>query len=84
MVAGRIGRTGEGPVAILVPMLMQGLRFFLLRFLPRRLVPILTAIEVVRLIQRLRRRGPGPVAPRRLVTVEGPDQAVVEDPIARR
>jgi hypothetical protein len=53
-------------------MLTTGLRFLLLRFLPRRLLPILTAIEVFRLIQRLRRRGPDPVAPRRLVTAEGP------------
>jgi hypothetical protein len=59
-------------------MLKQGLRFALLRFLPRRLVPILAAIEVVQLIRRLRRRGPEPVPPRRLVTAEGPDR-----PIAR-
>jgi hypothetical protein len=51
-------------------MLSQGLRFLLLRFLPRRVVPILTAIEIFRLVQRLRRRGPEPVAPRRIVTVE--------------
>jgi hypothetical protein len=49
-------------------MLGSALRFFLLRFLPRRLVPILTAIEVVRLIRRLRRGSPEPVPPRRLVT----------------
>jgi hypothetical protein len=30
-------------------------RFFLLRFLPRRLIPILTAIELVRLVRGLRR-----------------------------
>ena len=30
-------------------------RFFLLRFLPRRLLPILTVIELVRLIRGLRR-----------------------------
>jgi hypothetical protein len=30
-------------------------RFFLLRFLPRRLLPILTAIELVRLVRGLRR-----------------------------
>jgi hypothetical protein len=30
-------------------------RFFLLRFLPRRLLPILTVIEIVRLIRGLRR-----------------------------
>lgn len=51
-------------------MLTQGLRFLLLRFLPRRVLPILTAIEIYRLIQRLRRRGPEPVAPRRIVTVD--------------
>jgi hypothetical protein len=50
-------------------MLKTALRFFLLRFLPRRLVPILTAIEVIRLVQR-RRRPPAPVPPRRLVTSE--------------
>ena len=49
-------------------MLKTGLRFFLLRFLPRRLIPILTAVEIVRLIQRLRRGSPEPVRPRRLVT----------------
>ena len=51
-------------------MLSQGLRFLLLRFLPRRVLPILTAIEIYRLVQRLRRRAPEPVAPRRIVTVE--------------
>lgn len=50
-------------------MLKTALRFFLLRFLPRRLVPILTVIELVRLVRRLRGRGPVPVAPRRLRTV---------------
>jgi hypothetical protein len=54
-------------------MLKQGLRLFLLRFLPRRLVPILTAIEIVRLI-RARRRGPETITPRRLVTTDGPDR----------
>lgn len=53
-------------------MLSQALRFLLLRFLPRRVLPILTAIEIYRLIQRLRRRGPEPVAPRRIVTVDEP------------
>ena len=51
-------------------MLSQGLRFLLLRFLPRRVLPILTAIEIFRLVQRLRRRGPEPVAPRRIVTID--------------
>ncbi|MGZ9276680.1 MAG: hypothetical protein ACXW4L_06090 [Candidatus Limnocylindrales bacterium] len=55
-------------------MLTTAVRFFLLRFLPRRLLPILTAIEVFRLVQRLRRRSPAPVAPRRLVTATGPDR----------
>jgi hypothetical protein len=32
-------------------------RFFLLRFLPRRLVPILTVIELVRLVRGWRRSG---------------------------
>lgn len=50
-------------------MLKTALRFFLLRFLPRRLVPILTVIELVRLVRRLRGRGPVPVAPRRMRTV---------------
>ena len=50
-------------------MLKTALRFFLLRFLPRRLVPLLTVIELVRLVRRLRGRGPVPVAPRRLRTV---------------
>jgi hypothetical protein len=56
-------------------MLTQALRFVLLRFLPRRVLPILTAIEIYRLIQRLRRRGPEPVAPRRIVTVDEPGPA---------
>jgi hypothetical protein len=30
-------------------------RFFLVRFLPRRLIPILTVIEVIRFIRGLRR-----------------------------
>jgi len=55
-------------------MLTQGLRFLLLRFLPRRVLPILTAIEIYRLIQRLRRRSPEPVAPRRIVTVDGDER----------
>ncbi len=55
-------------------MLSKALRLILLRFLPRRVLPILTAIEIFRIIQRLRRRGPNPVAPRRLVTVDGDDR----------
>jgi len=30
-------------------------RFFLLRFLPRRLLPILTVVEIVRIVRGLRR-----------------------------
>ena len=52
---------------------MQTLRFLMLRALPRRLVPILTVVEVVLLIRRMRRRGPPPAAPRRLVTADGRD-----------
>jgi hypothetical protein len=56
-------------------MLKRALGLLLFRFLPRRLLPVLTAIEIVRLVQR-RRRGPDPVAPRRLVTVEGSERTV--------
>lgn len=56
-------------------MLKTAFRFLLLRVLPRRLVPILTAIEVIRFVRRLRR--PKPVAPRRVVTSgsRGPGRA---------
>jgi len=50
---------------------MQTLRFLMLRALPRRLVPFLTAVELVLLIRRMRRRGPEPATPRRLVTADG-------------
>jgi len=56
-------------------MLKTALRFLLLRFLPRRLVPLLTIIEIVRLVRRVRGRRSTPVAspPRRLRTVgDGP------------
>lgn len=59
-------------------MLKTALRFLLLRFLPRRLVPLLTVIEVVRLVRRLRSRPPTPVAapPRRMRTVgDGPGRS---------
>ena len=56
-------------------MLSQGLRLMFLRYLPRRLVPLLTAYEIFRLVQRLRRRRPQPVAPRRIVTVDEPAPA---------
>ena len=55
-------------------MIKTALRFFLLRFLPRRLVPILTAIEVFRLIQQFR-RGPAAKQPRRIVTSDRPSRA---------
>lgn len=55
-------------------MLSKALGLILLRFLPRRVLPILTAIEIFRLIQRLRRRTPEPVAPRRMVTVDGSER----------
>jgi hypothetical protein len=64
-------------------MLSQSLRFLLLRFLPRRVLPILTAIEIYRLVQRLRRGGPEPVAPRRIVTVDRNDHTV-SDPDRQR
>ena len=65
-------------------MLSQGLRFLLLRFLPRRVLPILTAIEIFRLVQRLRRRGPEPVAPRRIVTVDEVRQRKDRPPSSHR
>jgi hypothetical protein len=36
------------------------LRFFLLRFLPRRLVPLLIALDVIRLIRNWRARNRRP------------------------
>jgi hypothetical protein len=54
-------------------MFMQTLRFLMLRALPRRLLPFLTAIELFRLVRRMRRRTPQPVAPRRIVTADTPD-----------
>ncbi|HEV7605596.1 MAG TPA: hypothetical protein VGO15_11550 [Candidatus Limnocylindrales bacterium] len=39
------------------------LRFFLLRFLPRRLLPVLLVVEAVRFIQGWRTRNKPPVAP---------------------
>ena len=56
-------------------MLTQSLRLLLLRFLPRRILPILTAFEIFLLIQRLRRRRPEPVAPRRIVTANPPERS---------
>ena len=61
-------------------MLSTALRFIFLRFLPRRLVPLLTAIEVVRLIQRWRRPKPAPGAPRRVVTSDRPGRSETDPP----
>jgi hypothetical protein len=52
-------------------MLANALKLVLLRFLPRRLVPFLAAVEVIRMIMRLRRKQPDTIVPRRLVTVDG-------------
>jgi len=62
-------------------MLSRALRLLLFRVLPRRVLPILTAIEIFRLIQRLRRRGPEAVAPRRIVTVDGSDRPETADEV---
>lgn len=62
-------------------MLKTALRFLLLRFLPRRLVPLLTVIEIVRLVRRVRGRRSTPAAtpPRRLRTVgDGPGRDPAE------
>jgi hypothetical protein len=55
-------------------MLMQILRLLMLRALPRRLIPILTVVELGFLVRRMRRRGRQHVAPQKLVTVERPEQ----------
>jgi hypothetical protein len=55
-------------------MLMQILRLLMLRVLPRRLIPIVTVVELVFLVRRMRRRGRQNVAPQKLVTVERPEQ----------
>jgi hypothetical protein len=51
------------------------LRFLFLRFLPRRLVPLLTLFEIYRLLRRWQTRNEHPIAPpRRLnagTTVDG-------------
>lgn len=70
-------------------MLKTAFRFLLLRFLPGRLVPLLTVIEVVRLVRRLWKGRSMPVAtpPRRLRTVGdrpgrnpiGPAEAIEPD-----
>jgi len=52
------------------------LRFFLLRFLPRRLFPLLLVIEAWRFVRGWRKRDKAPVSPppgRRARTVDGRD-----------
>jgi hypothetical protein len=51
-----VGATCPGIVAWM-------LRFFLLRFLPRRLVPILLVLDVIRLIRNWRSRNRPAIAP---------------------
>ena len=46
------------------------LRFLFLRFLPRRLVPLLTLFEIYRLFRRLQSRNEPPVAPPRRLNPE--------------
>ncbi|MEP6638704.1 MAG: hypothetical protein ABJC39_05080 [Chloroflexota bacterium] len=46
-------------------------RFFLLRFLPRRLVPLLFVVEIFRLVQGWRKRNDPVVDPRRKRAVAG-------------
>ncbi|MBA2757023.1 MAG: hypothetical protein H0U37_06240 [Chloroflexi bacterium] len=58
-------------------MLSRALKFVLFRFLPRRLMPLFAAVEIFRLVRGLRRRGPAPVPPRRIVTVD--PQGMPED-----
>jgi hypothetical protein len=51
------------------------LRFLFLRFLPRRLVPLLTLFEIYRLFRRFQTRNDAPIAPNRRLsagtTVDG-------------
>ena len=46
------------------------LRFLFLRFLPRRLVPLLTLFEIYRLFRRWQSRNEPPVAPPRRLNPE--------------
>ena len=46
------------------------LRFLFLRFLPRRLVPLLTLFEIYRLFRRWQSRSEPPVAPPRRLNPE--------------
>jgi hypothetical protein len=49
-------------------------RFLLLRFLPRRLLPLLTVLEIIRLVRRFQTRGRTATEPRPMKRV-GPDPA---------
>lgn len=73
----------DGCAAHTADMLKTALRFLLLRFLPRRLFPILTVFDAIRFIRRLRRGRPQPVAPRRIVTSARPAPAVPPAPPTR-
>jgi len=53
-------------------MIGSALRLFMLRFLPRRLVPFLALVEFLLMIRRMRRKQPDMIVPRRLVTADGP------------
>ncbi len=46
------------------------LRFLFLRFLPRRLVPLLTLFEIYRLFRRFQSRNEPPIAPPRRLNPE--------------
>jgi hypothetical protein len=64
------------PAAHASGMVTRALRLFLLRFLPRRLAPILLVWEAYSLFRRFRRRDrPTPVAPRRVRTVGSADRS---------
>jgi hypothetical protein len=56
-------------------------RLFLLRFLPARLVPILTAYEIYRLVRR-RRAAPGPPA-RTVGPAVSPTDAPIDPQVAQ-
>lgn len=61
-----IARLG-GPIGHRSPML----RFFLLRFLPRRLVPLLFLFEIFQLFRRWQRRNDPVIDPRRRRSAAG-------------
>ena len=64
------------------------LRFFLLRFLPRRIVPFLIALDVIRMIRGWRARNRPPIATTarrrgRVVEVRDPVSPAVDVPTDR-